>query len=322
MFKKKSTKIGITAMLVLTMMFSLVGGFSVYQNNQTNSMPDKLYVEGDVVQIPDAPVPMGMVKVKTTKKTKTKTKTIKLEAKSEFTYTVKMDPVVTVTYSSSEKKGKTTDVKTEVTVTVTEKYKKKSNKKTVTTKTVTKTTKTTYATPPKTLVVPEAEAKEQPAEEIVSAPALSDIRRMAPLANENVLSAFEELGFKVVVNPSVSYEGRLQGESRTLTLKVANDNVYHELGHFIAFVAGNVDTSSTFKDIYSREKSKCTGRNPSYVLKDSEEYFAESYRNYILDGDNLLKERPETYAFIESSVAKINANQVSKIKMVFSSIWK
>lgn len=32
-----------------------------------------------------------------------------------------------------------------------------------------------------------------------------------------------------------------------ITLKQADETVYHELGHFLAFVAGNIDTSAAFQ---------------------------------------------------------------------------
>ncbi len=32
--------------------------------------------------------------------------------------------------------------------------------------------------------------------------------------------------------------------------------LYHELGHFLAFIAGNVDKTSGFQSIYTAEKEK------------------------------------------------------------------
>ena len=48
-----------------------------------------------------------------------------------------------------------------------------------------------------------------------------------------------------------------------------NETIYHELGHFLAFVAGNVDRTSDFAAVYNSEKSKFTGINRSYATQNS-----------------------------------------------------
>ena len=63
-------------------------------------------------------------------------------------------------------------------------------------------------------------------------------KKMAPKANATVLSAFDELGFKIKYDPTVDYGGRFNAHERTITLRfVGDDTIYHEMGHFLAFVA-------------------------------------------------------------------------------------
>ena len=147
------------------------------------------------------------------------------------------------------------------------------------------------------------------------------ITQIAPLVSGNVTSAFQKLGFKIVINSGVSYSGLCDARTRTVTLKRADNTVYHELGHFVAFVAGNIDTSSAFQSIYNREKSLYTDYNKAYVLSSSSEYFAESYKNYILNPTQLKNSRPETYAAIENALSRVTDAQASRILSVYGALW-
>lgn len=158
-----------------------------------------------------------------------------------------------------------------------------------------------------------------------TAPALpegtSAIRTAAPNADNSLLSAFDELGFTFSVDATYKYTGVFDARNRVIILRYNDDNVYHELGHFLAFVAGNYDVSSAFKDVYNKEKSLYTGRNQAYILKNSSEYFAESYRDYVLYKAELKSERPLTYGAIETALAKVTDTQINKIRNYYSGIW-
>lgn len=154
------------------------------------------------------------------------------------------------------------------------------------------------------------------------APTVVAIRSSAPKASENVLKAFETLGFKVVIDPNAKYTGCFSAQDRSITLRANDTNVYHELGHFVAFVAGNVDTGSSFKAIYDEEKSLYDGRNSGYVLSSPSEYFAESYREYVLGLNSLKTNRPKTYTAIENAVNRITDAQVDRILKLYGSIWE
>lgn len=124
-----------------------------------------------------------------------------------------------------------------------------------------------------------------------------------------------------MIDSSVSYSGYFDAKKQLITLKSADETIYHELGHFLAFIAGNVDTSSAFVAVYNSEKDLVTAYNKSYVTQDSSEYFAESFKDYTLDAASLQASRPQTYAAIEAALEKVTTAQVTKIATVYASIW-
>lgn len=150
------------------------------------------------------------------------------------------------------------------------------------------------------------------------------IRKAAPMADECVLKAFEDLNFKLIYDGSVSYAGYFSALNRSITLQCADDTVYHELGHFLAWIAGNVDKKSEFTTIYKSEKEKYTGVRKAYVTQNASEYFAESYRDYILSGSSLKKSRPKTYTYIRNAIQVVrnSPDRITKIKNVYKAIWK
>ena len=87
-------------------------------------------------------------------------------------------------------------------------------------------------------------------------------------------------GFELIIDSSVSYSGYFNARTQSIRLKFEDDTIYHEMGHFLAFIAGNADTKDSFKAIYAAEKDKVTGANKNYVTQDSSEYFAESPVRY------------------------------------------
>jgi len=147
------------------------------------------------------------------------------------------------------------------------------------------------------------------------------VSAVAPKADRRVLDAYEKLGFKITINPNVSYSGFFSARDQMITLKKGDSTVYHELGHFLAFIAGNMDLSVDFKNIYNAEKSKYTAYNKAYVISSSSEYFAESYRNYVENPGALKAERPQTFAAMEEALSRITEERVQKIWNVYSVLW-
>ena len=132
--------------------------------------------------------------------------------------------------------------------------------------------------------------------------------------DNRVLNAFTKLGFTVKVDSSVSYSGHFDARTRTITMKQMDDTIYHELGHFLAFMAGNMDTGSKFSSVYSSEKGMVTGYNKAYVTQNASEYFAESVKDYMLNPGSLEAQRPNTYKAIEKALSMVTEQQIELYK--------
>ena len=284
--------------------------------------------DGSIV-IPEEEVPLATkptVKVKKTRKRKVKKSKLKKKAKKTAKSTKRSKKSKTVKKENSKKKVATD---TTVLTTVVTATKKNSKVKTVTT-TVETTVKTTTTNKPKGSSS-EAAASANTATANTTASAAQStssdemqivsnvtVRSMAPRADANVLNAFENLEFKIEINPTSSYSGYFSVKAHNIILKKSSgDTIYHELGHFVGWLAGNVDTSSEFVAIYNKEKSALQSANYQYLTKSSAEYFAESYKDYVLSPQNLQSSRPQTYEFVKNAVSRITDARVTNIKSAY-----
>ena len=136
-----------------------------------------------------------------------------------------------------------------------------------------------------------------------------------------MLNAFQKLGFQMVIQSGVPYSGLCDAQTRTITLKQADETVYHELGHFLAFVAGNIDTSAAFQQTFQKEKSRYTAYDKEYVLQNSAEYFAQSFRDYTENPAALKASRPQTYAAIQQALSRVTDAQVANLLRVYRAVW-
>lgn len=252
---------------------------------------------------------------KTTKSTKTKKKKIKLKKASKKSYTKKLPTRKKTSNKTQEKNDATVKTQTTVVTATTEKYTKKSKNKVVTQKIT--TTVTTVTTPNK-------DSSEQVSSTAAAAQGRYEISaaEAAPMMDSRVISAFEKLGFKVYVDSSVGYAGHFDARTRMITLQAKDDTIYHELGHFLAFIAGNADNSAGFQSVYAAEKDSYTGVNKAYSTQSSSEYFAESTKDYTLAKASLSSSRPETCTAIEQAIAKITDGQISRIQTIYGPFWK
>ena len=284
--------------------------------------------DGSIV-IPEEEVPLATkptVKVKKTTRRKVKKSRLKKKAKKTAKSTKRSKKSKTVKKENSKKKVATD---TTVLTTVVSATKKNSKVKTVTT-TVETTVKTTTTNKPKRSSSEVAASANTATANTAASAAQSTssdemqivsnvtIRSMAPRADANVLNAFENLEFKIEINPTSSYSGYFSVKAHNIILKKSSgDTIYHELGHFVGWLAGNVDTSSEFVAIYNKEKSALQSANYQYLTKSSAEYFAESYKDYVLSPQNLQSSRPQTYEFIKNAVSRITDARVTNIKSAY-----
>ena len=262
-----------------------------------------------------------MMTTKTTKRSKTTKKNIKLKAAATKTYTKKL-PTTKKTTNKTTKKNQTTTIKTTTTVQTdtSQKYTKKSKNVVQTQKVTTtvQTTTTVVAAASTTVNATTAGSTTAKKEKYT----VSNVASIAPQMDSRVLNAFTKMGFTVIVDPSVSYAGYFDGRSRTITLKVEDDTIYHELGHYLAFIAGNVDKNAAFASVYNSEKSKFTGVRKAYATQNASEYFAESVLEYTENPSVLKAQRPQTYEAITNALSKVTDAQVNKIMNVYKVIWK
>lgn len=300
------------------------GSFAmVWQDSQVPELPN--YTDPVVEQtIEDDDTPLASqpkVTTKTTKSSKTTKKNIKLKAAATKTYTKKL-PTTKKTTNKTTKKNQTTTIKTTTIVQTdtSRKYTKKSKNVVQTQKVTTtvQTTTTVVAAASTTVNATTAGSTTAKKEKYT----VSNVASIAPQMDSRVLNAFTKMGFTVIVDPSVSYAGYFDGRSRTITLKVEDDTIYHELGHYLAFIAGNVDKNAAFASVYNSEKSKFTGVRKAYATQNASEYFAESVLEYTENPSVLKAQRPQTYEAITNALSKVTDAQVNKIMNVYKVIWK
>ena len=292
-------------------------------------MVEYIDTEDGSIVIPEEEVPLATkptVKVKKTRKRKVKKSKLKKKAKKTAKSTKRSKKSKTVKKENSKKKVATD---TTVLTTVVSATKKNSKVKTVTT-TVETTVKTTTTNKPKRSSSEVAASANTATANTAASAAQSTssdemqivsnvtVRSMAPRADANVLNAFENLEFKIEINPTSSYSGYFSVKAHNIILKKSSgDTIYHELGHFVGWLAGNVDTSSEFVAIYNKEKSALQSANYQYLTKSSAEYFAESYKDYVLSPQNLQSSRPQTYEFVKNAVSRITDARVTNIKSAY-----
>ena len=315
LLKKRRVAAGLTAIVLAVAVGSVA---VVQQKSQIPELPVytdpemETNIEEEETPLADKPV------VKTTTSKKTTTKKVKMKKAAAKTYTKELPATSTTSKKTAQTSSASVVTQTTVVKKVEEKYTKKSKVKVVTTVATTTVTTTTTAKAGASTAVNSATTVNNNS----GVTGTVEVGQLAPKEDSRVLTAYRTLGFKVNVDPSVSYSGYFNARNRQITLKKANETIYHELGHFIAFIAGNVDTTSEFKTIYNQEKSLYTAYNKAYVTQNSSEYFAESAKEYVLNPGALKAARPKTYEAVRSAVESITDERVAKIQKYYGAIWK
>lgn len=315
----RQTKVKIGSIMMATVV--LFGSTAWYENTQTTVPELVTFVDvEESVTITEEEVPLAAPKVTKSTKTKKSTKKVKMKTAAKKNLMTKGKTYKKTTTKKVSSTTKDTTTKTEVSTFNTYKYKKGSKIRTDTT-----TVKTTIT---KTVVTRTTASKTSTAKTTASKTASTAVNSTATLASytskvdSRVLNAYNKLGFKTSVNANVSYSGLFDARTRSITLKKVDATILHELGHFVAFLAGNVDMTSEFKQVYNTEKSKYTEYNKNYILSSSSEYFAESFKNYTENPAALKASRPQTYAAIQSALNRLTDSQISKVWNTYKVIWE
>lgn len=310
----------------------MTGGLYVY-DTQNSYMPElvEFIDEGEAV-ISDEDVPLASAP-KTVTQTATATNRgyqyVKLAKASTGTFTKKLPTTKTTSTKTASKTVGTT--KTTVSITdvttiaqVEYYYKGLATKKIYVVKRLDRTTKTTTqqvataAAAPKVLNTVAGTSSSVVKKNLVVNSAL-------PKADAKLRNAFTTMGFTLKVDSTVTYSGKFDAKSRTITMRKENDDaIYHEFGHFLAFIGG-INTTKAGGDgvkVYEAEKAKYTGVNKAYVNQNADEYFAESYRDYCTNKAALQKSRPQTYALIQKALNNVTDAQIAKFMKVYAVYWK
>lgn len=330
-----------TASVLLAGVVLGTGAWSA-QNSLNNDIPQlTTFVDmDDLISISGEEVPLASApKTTVKKKTTTSKKVVTLRKKSTKTYNKKLKPKTvkspTVTKKTS---SETTTLKRTTATSVIEKYKKNSRKKTVvTTKVVTTTTTVTpvvrnaaasqgnvnTAVSSGNVKVASSQTTSTAANAVTTRkePYKVNLPAAAPLLDARVMKAYQSLNFDITIDSSASYAGYFSARNQSITLREESDTIYHELGHFVAFIAGNVDTKADFAAIYQKEKNSFTGSRRVYASQNASEFFAECFREYTLDPVTLKNTCPLTYEAICNALNRITDSQVAQAKMFYGSIW-
>ena len=276
---------------------AVIGGVSLFSGaGETPEFPSYTdpIMETSIIEDETPLASQPKTTVKTTSSTKTTRKTVKLKKASKKSYTKK-----------SKKKVVTSKITTTVQTTTTQQVSIANETAVSTTSSGTSVSQATAAA---------SSSQNQSKYE-------ANVASVAGKMDNRVIAAYQQLGFKLVVDPSVNYSGYFDARSRSITMKQIDDSVYHELGHFLAFIAGNVDKTASFQSIFAAEKANVTAFNKAYVTQNASEYFAESVKDYILNNASLKNTRPQTYAAVQNALNQITDAQIAKIQKIYGAFW-
>lgn len=315
---------------------AVIGGVSLFSGaGETPEFPSYTdpIMETSIIEDETPLASQPKTTVKTTSSTKTIRKTVKLKKASKKSYTKKLKTKTKVTNKTNKAGNTTVDTKTTVVTKATAKYTKKSKKKVVTSKitTTVQTTTTQQVSIANETAVSTTSSGTSAAQATAAASSsqnqskyeanVANVASVAGKMDNRVIAAYQQLGFKLVVDPSVNYSGYFDARSRSITMKQIDDSVYHELGHFLAFIAGNADKTASFQSIFAAEKANVTAFNKAYVTQNASEYFAESVKDYILNNASLKSTRPQTYAAVQNALNQITDAQIAKIQKIYGAFW-
>ena len=312
--RKTSNKSFMISATYLVIAFVLCAGVILYTGNGgagatavadiTETVPE---TGTDEIVAGDEEVPLAKApKVTVRKSTKRTTKKKKLKKAATKTVTVTKK---STSKKKSTKKSATVQTVTETTVQTTQKTstKKKSKVQTIRTTIVTtvKTTQTDYGTTT-------SNGNSTATAVATSGFAISKFSDIKGHVDSKVYNAYTALGFGFDINPSLNTTGVFSVKNKKIELNRGQSSyLLHELGHFVAALKHDADTTSEFSSIYSAEKNAYVGNNKAYVTKSVSEYFAESFRDYTENPSALKSQRPQTYAYISKMVESVSNSDVN-----------
>lgn len=135
---------------------------------------------------------------------------------------------------------------------------------------------------------------------------------LAPKLPNWLVKEFHDRNLKFIIDPELkaysdypnlkNYNG-FHDITRGIDIRYPDKEIiYHEFGHFLANVDGDVYSNSEWINIFKLEKKKCKTGQYTYGIKSPVEYFATNYVNYVLEPKKFKKECPKTYTYIKKVI--------------------
>ena len=133
---------------------------------------------------------------------------------------------------------------------------------------------------------------------------------------QNVQNVFVSNGWKIRISSeylmdSPDCEGYCDPNVKKIFFKAAAErfksSLWHEVGHFIDFQCDYPSESPEFEEVFKKEKGYLMRENTTYELykyctMNLQEYFAESFANYMNDSYRLQMVAPGTFGIIDRIV--------------------
>lgn len=133
---------------------------------------------------------------------------------------------------------------------------------------------------------------------------------------KSIIKLLNNRGYRIRIVPieelNHDFAGLCSYSNRIIKIAFdSNNNKYdvllHELGHMIDYERRGcfISNSAEFIRIYNQEKIHFVYQSPNmyeYHKKDPQEFFAESFREYITEPYNLKALAPKTYEFIKNYI--------------------
>lgn len=136
---------------------------------------------------------------------------------------------------------------------------------------------------------------------------------------KKVIELLNHRGYRIRMVPESELDYGFAGDCNCsaklirISLDCNNDKfevLLHEIGHMIDYEVRKsyMSGSMAFKKIYQHEKMHFVYQSPNmyeYHKKDEREFFAESFREYVLEPWNLKTIAPKTFDFIDKYVKSL-----------------
>ncbi|WP_139241098.1 anthrax toxin lethal factor-related metalloendopeptidase [Anaerocolumna jejuensis] len=89
--------------------------------------------------------------------------------------------------------------------------------------------------------------------------------------------------------------------------QASQQNAVHEFGHFIdytysngTYLSNNSDFQALFEKFKSTYKESGSGANAGYATSQATEFFATTFKDYLLYSNKLKAQVPEVYSYMEN----------------------